>query len=179
MTHTLAPETGYTSSPEERQAAWQSLCMAAHGVMWGRVYEFPFWDPEEAGNESYWQRGTRIKYLALPYYEMDGEPERPSGYIPVELRLLENGGSDSYSLYRLRSGDLELVWSDQETDVLLCEARGREVIDGLDANEMQTLSRLLDYETCIAYDPRRCYVNDEGALQHYDETPNLPPQSVA
>lgn len=66
MSHINTCETGYASSPEARNAAWYSLCLAAHGVIWGRANEFPYWDPEEVDNQDFWGRATRIKYLALP-----------------------------------------------------------------------------------------------------------------
>lgn len=110
---------------------------------------------------------------------MDNKSDNSLRYLPVELRLLEQGGDDSRSLYRLRSGDIEFVWSDQESDVLLCEAQGREIIDGLEAQEMRTLAMLLDYESCITYDPRSCYVNDEGMLMQLDAPQDNDPRSAA
>ena len=154
--------------------------MSAHGVMWGRLNEPPFWDPEERQDGTYWERGyTRIKYLALPYVEEGDTTGLAARYLPVELRLMESGGSDSFALYRLRSGDIEIVWTDQETDVLICEVDGREIIDGLEAHEIWSLAVSLDYQTCIAYHPNICYVNDEGELVGFDQPGEIAPPSVA
>lgn len=179
MTHLHGPETGYTSAPEARQSAWHSLCLAAHGIMWGRVDEYPFWDPEEKVQKNPWEGSTRVKYLALPYYEAAGGTKDLSGYLPVELRLLEQGGTHGGMYYRLRSADLEIVWSDQAVDVLLCEVQGTEIIDGLDGGEIQALATLLDYETCITYDPRHSYIDDGGALIQPNPSSEINPPSIA
>lgn len=89
---------------------------------------------------------------------MDNKSDNLLRYLPVELRSLDQGGDKSYSLYQLRSSDIELVWSDKESDVLLCEAQGREIIDGHEDQEMRTLAALLDNESYVTYDPRSCYI---------------------
>lgn len=173
-------KTGYESSAELRDYAWRELCLSAHGIMWGREGELPFWDPEEPRVGHYMDVGyTRIKYLAIPHVTEGDVTGTAPRYLPVELRLLEMGGSDSKSLYRLRSGDFEIIWTDRNSDVLICETEGTEILDGLEAQEIWSIAVLLDYQSCVTYDPSVSYINDEGYMIALDEPRGIVPTSVA
>lgn len=153
--------SGYVSTEAERSKAHQELIFAASLLMRGQLDNPPFWHEPNQDHVPYREQDyRRLRYLALTQYDDD----KGFTFIAAELRILEDGKDYPSAFYSLSFGEIEIVWHEQVSDVLLCEKENQTIIDGLDAPEVFDLAECLGPDMCKIYDPATHQINDDGEL---------------
>ena len=163
----VAPETDYCASAFERQAATQKLSSIAHYIMIGQA-DRAFWDGENRhAPPDRFTDTPRLKFLALPALHVK-DSEDNLKQVPAQLRLFEAGGDGCSSFYSLLLGDVEIVWSDQDSDVIAYQADGNNIIDGYDAYIVNALADWLNSKRTVSYDPEKYHLEDGELVSNSD-----------